>query len=167
MSGVAGMGARPTGPALLWLNPIALASEHLMSPHLPSVVSQAIDAMPETFLSVAGRACLQRDTWYRSPWKTWAMVRCEASGSGTRLRVAYAANPATLFVLLTAGAITFATLPLADAVLYVGTLGGVAAIVGSFARFIARGDVAILHARIVRAAGASTGSNPNQSDVSR
>lgn len=160
-------GTRPAGPPLLWLNPIALASERLASPRSLPEVRRALDAMPEQFLTIAGHACLQRNTWYRNPWKTWAMIRCEALAKGTQVRVRYAANPATSLGVLAGVAICFATLPLSDAALYVSTLGGVIAIVGSFGRFVARGDVSILRAAIVHAVGASAEPASDSNELAR
>ena len=141
----------PSGPALRWLDPFALAREQLETALSLPDVRRAIDAMPEQFVTLAGTACLQRITWYRNPWKTWAMLRCEATASGTRVRIGYAGNPALLLLVLIGIGITYATLPVGDATLYVCTLGGVLVLVGSFGRFIARDDVAHLHAAIVRA----------------
>ena len=146
-----GEGTDRSGPPLLWLQPFAQASEQFSSPYSCSQARAALDAMPEQFLTVAGRACLQRNTWYRNPWKTWAIIRCEALAQGTLVRVRYAANPATTLAILLGAGLCFATLPRGDAVLYVSTLGGVIAIIGSFGRFVARHDVAILRVAIARA----------------
>ena len=155
--------ASPCGPALRWLDPFALAREQLETARTLPEVRRAIDAMPEQFVTLGGTACLQRITWYRNPWKTWAMIRCEAVTSGTRVRIAYAGNPALLLLVLIGIGITYATLPVGDATLYVCTLGGVLALVGSFGRFIARDDVTHLHAAIVRAIGARAAS-PNDAE---
>jgi len=148
----------------MWLNPFALAHETLQSPRPLAEARRAIDAMPEQFLTVAGVACLQRETWYRNPWKTWAMVRCEPAGGATRMRVWYAGNPAMLLLVLLGVGITYATLPLGDATLYVCTLGGVLALVGSFGRFLARDEVGILREALVRAAGARADTEPRADD---
>lgn len=144
-------GGTPMGPGLRWLDPFAVAREQLETTRALAEVRRAIDAMPEQFVTLSGTACLQRITWYRNPWKTWAMLRCEALGAGTRVRIWYAGNPALLLLVLIGIAITYATLPVGDATLYVCTLGGVLVLVGSFGRFIARDDVAHLHAAIARA----------------
>lgn len=145
------------GPALMWLLPLARAHERWAVARPQAEVRAAVTAMPEQFLSLGGTACLQRNTWYRNPWKTWAMVRFAEAGGGTELRVLYMSNPATTLIVLLAAAITFATLPFGDAMLYVCTLGGVIALVGSFGRFVARDDVALLHVAIVRASGEAPG----------